>query len=471
MRRAGIADALKLLGRRLLPAGLRGQVAGILLLGLALSQLIAALLYMVLLPRWQLVLRPDVAVEKVAMIVRLLESVGPGERQAFTRLWNTEGFEAAYLPQARALPRPSASQGETDPELREEIADRLDIPRARVEVVTVSHVARPLAKRIAVQLNGGGVLEIETSVGLEHRFGLLEQIAIVAFLLLATGGLWVWLASTVNAPLMRFAQAAERVGRDVDAPPLREQGPAQLRRVIRAFNEMQVRLQRFLTDRTRMLGTIGHDLRTPLTRLRLRIETGRVAEEKAKMLADIESMEAMLSSALSFIRGMEEVEPADVVDLDLLLQTACDLVSDLGGDVKYGAAVRCRYQCRPQAMLRALTNVVSNAVKYGGSAHVSLQPVPGSGYAIEVADDGPGISDAEKDKVFEPFYRAPAAAEVDSQGIGLGLSIARSIILAHGGTIELRDREPQGLTVHIFLPQASEPAAVGSGRPVGLTGA
>jgi signal transduction histidine kinase len=228
-------------------------------------------------------------------------------------------------------------------------------------------------------------------------------------------------------------------------------GPLQLQRAIRAFNEMQVRLHRLLTDRTLMLGAISHDLGTPLTRLRLRVETDR-ADDKAKMLADIEAMQIMLTSALSFVRGVDDAEPREVVDLDSLLQTVCDLVSDLGGDVTYGAPRRSNYYCKPQAMLRALTNVVTNAAKYGAHAWVSLQQLAESGFVIEIQDDGPGIPDNEKSKVFEPFYRTDEARESDRQGMGLGLSIARSIILAHGGTIELRDREPHGLNVHIFLP-------------------
>ena len=212
-----------------------------------------------------------------------------------------------------------------------------------------------------------------------------------------------------------------------------------------------------------MLGAISHDLRTPLTRLRLRIETDRVAEDKAKMLGDIETMEAMLSSALAFVRGMEEVDAPDTVDLDSLLQTVCDLISDLGGAVDYSGPARCRYYCKPQAMVRAMTNVVANAARYGRRATVLLQMLPDSGFLITVEDEGPGIPDAEKDKVFEPFYRSAAAREIDSEGMGLGLSIARSVILAHGGTIELHDRQPHGLSVRIRLPQT-----LASGRQVTL---
>jgi len=291
-------------------------------------------------------------------------------------------------------------------------------------------------------------------VGREHRLGLVEQAAIAAFLLFVMAGLWAWLTWMVNAPLMRFSKAAERVGLDVHTPPFPEQGPAELQRAIRAFNEMQVRLQRLLTDRTLMLGAISHDLRTPLTRLRLRVETDRVADERAKMLADIETMESMLTSTLSFVRGVDDAEASETVDLDLTLQTVCDLVSDLGGNVDYQGPGRCRYRCKPQAIMRALTNVVANAAKYGDVARVVLRRDTVNGFEIDVADDGPGIPDAEKRKVFEPFYRAASARDRDSEGMGLGLSIARSIVLAHGGSIELRDAAPHGLLVRIALPEA-----------------
>jgi signal transduction histidine kinase len=440
--------------RWLLPAGFRGQVAGILLLGLLLSQLIAAILYMVLVPQWERVLRPELAVSKVAMVVQLLESVAPSERPRFASLWNDPDFRIHYAGSQQTLEDSSAHTG-ADAELRAQLATKLARPLASVRVHELAAPHARNAKSIEVQLRDGDTVDVVASVGLEHRLGFLEQVAIVAFLAFATAGLWAWLTWMVNAPLTRFARAAESVGLDVQAPPLPERGPAQLKRAIHAFNEMQVRLQRFLSDRTRMLGAISHDLRTPLTRLRLRIETDRVAEDKAKMLADIEGMETMLSSALAFIRGVEEVDTPDIVDIDSLLQTICDGVSDLGREVSYSGPARCRYHCKPQAMLRALTNIVTNAAKYGVRATVTLTRLPGSGYVIEVQDEGPGISDEEKAKVFEPFYRSPATRDMDSQGMGLGLAIARSIILAHGGTIELRDREPQGLTVRVFLPESS----------------
>jgi signal transduction histidine kinase len=447
--------------RRLFPAGLRGQVAGILLLGLLLSQAMAAALYMVLLPHWQKVLRPQLAVTKVVMVVRLLEAVPEEERPHFAGLWNDAGFRIAYRHRAEAPPLPDLAAPGTgfetsDPALRTQIETAL---RGSGDTVEVQSNNSAELKRIVVLLRNGGSLEVMTPVGLESRLGYLEQWAIVAFMVFAMAGLWAWLTWTVNRPLIAFARAAERVGVDVNAPVLPEQGPEQLKRAIRAFNEMQSRLQRFLSDRTRMLGAISHDLRTPLTRLRLRIETDRAAEEKSKVLADIEIMESMLTSTLSFIRGVDEVETAEIVNLDSLLQTVCDLVSDTGGDVAYSGPGRCRYYCKQQSMMRALTNVVANAAKYGSRAEVVLSRSERGGFKIEIADDGPGIADAEKIKVFEPFYRTAVARDTDRQGMGLGLSIARSIILAHGGTIELHDRQPVGLIVLITLPEVGADAS------------
>jgi signal transduction histidine kinase len=440
--------------RRLLPADLRGQVAGIVFLGLLLSQLMAALLYMVLLPRWQAVLRPDVAVARIEMVVRLLESVDPGQRPAFARLWSNESFQLSYAA-ADTAPRERVA---TDPRysaLRDQIAQTLHRPGADVWVESGAGRNAPDATRVGVALRGGGTLVVMTSVGLEYRFGLVVQAGLIAFLLFVTVGLWIWLTLMVNVPLSRVAQAAERVGVDINAPALAEQGPAQLQRVIRAFNDMQLRLRRFLTDRTLMLGAISHDLRTPLTRLRLRVETDRVVTQKEKMLRDIESMEGMLTSTLLFIRGVDDAEARESVDLASLLQTACDMVSDLGGSVEYGGAARSRYHCKPQALLRAFTNVIMNAARYGHGARVSLTKESGSGFVVDVEDEGPGLSNAEKCRVFEPFYRSDSAREVDSHGMGLGLAIARSVILGHGGTIDLLDRKPHGLQVRIVLPEAA----------------
>ena len=210
--------------RRLLPAGLRGQVAGILLLGLLLSQALAAVLYMVLLPHWQKVLRPELAVTKVVMVVRLLESVPEEERPRFAGLWSDTGFRVAYADPAAAAARPTGPSdphdGNPDPALRAQVETALGGSGDTVEVRSTLRGSSEDWKRIVVHLRDGGTLEVITPVGLESRLGYLEQWAIVAFMVFALVGLWGWLTWTVNHPLIAFARAAERIGVDVNAPVL-----------------------------------------------------------------------------------------------------------------------------------------------------------------------------------------------------------------------------------------------------------
>ena len=439
--------------RRLVSTDLRGQVAAILLLGLILSQIIAAILYVGLIPRWQRVQRPDTAITRMEMVTRLLEAAPNPQRPDVALLWSEANSKLQYRPGIR-LEKTTREESADDQELRERLAERLKKPIEDVWVEPWSLGNESDTKRVQISFGDRGTLQVITAVGLEHRLGAVEEVGIAMFVVFAIGGLWAWLSWMVNAPLSRVATAAEQVGLNIQSPPLAEQGPAQLRRVIRALNSMQDRLQRFLSDRTSMLGAISHDLRTPLTRLRLRIETNRIADEKSKMLQDIESMEYMLTSTLSFVRGVDDAEPQETVDLVSVVQTACDTVADLGGEVRFDSRQACRYRCKPHALLRALTNVIGNAVKHGGAARVALEVNAEAGIAIDVDDEGPGIPDSEKDKVFEPFYRVISSATVNRDGMGLGLAIARSVILGHGGSIELFDRKPTGLRVRITLPSA-----------------
>ena len=438
--------------RRLVSTDLRGQVAAILLLGLILSQIIAAILYVGLIPRWQRVQRPDSAITRIEMVTRVLEAAPNAQRPRAALLWSEANYKLYYRmgvpPQRTRL-----SEAADDGELRKSLAERLKKPIGDVWVEPWTGGEESETKRVQIAFGTEGSLEIITAIGLEHRLGAVEEVGIAVFVVFATVALWVWLTWMVNAPLSRVAAAAEQVGFNIQSPPLDEQGPAQLRRVIRALNSMQGRLQRFLLDRTSMLGAISHDLRTPLTRLRLRIETHRMADERGKMLQDIASMEYMLNSTLSFVRGVDDTEAQEIVDLVSVVQTACDTIADLGGEVRCSAQTPCRYRCKPHALLRALTNVIGNAVKHGGSARVALHWQQKIGVIIDVDDEGPGIPDAEKEKVFEPFYRATTTVGC-ADGMGLGLAIARSVILGHGGSIALSDRSPNGLRVRITLPEA-----------------
>ena len=270
----------------------------------------------------------------------------------------------------------------------------------------------------------------------------------------------LWATRRITAPLRAFSDAAERLGNERSAPPLPESGPLELRRAARSFNKMQEQVKRFIEDRTKTLAAISHDLRTPITRLRLRVEAAvESEEEQRKMLRDLDQMDAMISSALSFLRDGAYNEPVVNVDLGSLLQSECDEFTDLGHDVCYVGAARLSVNCRPKLIARAMANLLENATKYGTTSTVDLRPEGGNA-VIHIDDDGPGIPDAEKEKAFDPFCRLDAARGSEAGGFGLGLSIAKTIVELHGGQIKLADHPPSGTRVVVKLPIVQK---VGSG--------
>jgi signal transduction histidine kinase len=283
-----------------------------------------------------------------------------------------------------------------------------------------------------------------------HTVGstLVMMVAIVLFGGLASG--WI------SRPLATFAAAADRLGRDVHAPPLPEDGPREVRRAVTAFNEMQARIRSFVEDRTQMLAAISHDLRSPITRLRLRTEMLPEQEPRERMLADLDEMEAMVASTLTFARGEATDEPSQAIDLAATLQAICDNATDLGLDAEFEWPGRLVCTCRPLALKRALANLIENGARYGDKVSVSARH---HGDAIEVVidDRGNGIPEAEMAKVFSPFYRIEGSRNRKTGGIGLGLTVARTIIRSHGGDVLLSNRPEGGLRVTVSIPQEGRP--------------
>jgi signal transduction histidine kinase len=219
----------------------------------------------------------------------------------------------------------------------------------------------------------------------------------------------------------------------------------------RAFNRMQERLRRLIESRTQMLAALSHDLRTPLTLLRLRTEEVADADERDKMLATIGEMDEMIGTTLAFARDEVHAEPRRKVDIAALLASVVDDMADAGLPVTMTPAAPLIHDCQPGALKRALTNLLDNAVKYGKRAQAAIATV---GNAIEIAidDDGPGIPEAELARVFQPFYRVEDSRSRDTGGTGLGLAIAQSIVQAHGGELTLANRTGGGLRACIRLP-------------------
>ncbi|MDH3476380.1 MAG: ATP-binding protein [Rhodospirillales bacterium] len=261
----------------------------------------------------------------------------------------------------------------------------------------------------------------------------------------------IFLVRRMTRPLRALATAADNLGRGEEAPSLALSGPDEVRRTTRAFNAMRERIQRFVQDRTRMLAAISHDLRTPITTLRLRAEFIEDGETRDKIIETLDEMQRMTEAALAFARGEAAQEKTRQVDLAALVQSLCDDLAELGYDVVFSEAERTPYACRPLGLKRALRNLIENAATYGTRARVALRQTS-AGLEVVVDDDGPGIPEEDLDRVFEPFFRLEESRSTETGGIGLGMAIARSIVRGHGGEITLKNRSGGGLRVLVTLP-------------------
>jgi signal transduction histidine kinase len=281
----------------------------------------------------------------------------------------------------------------------------------------------------------------------------IRPLIFMTFISMFIGLAALWGVYRAFRPLAIFAGAAERLGVDVNAAPLTEEGPSEVRRAARAFNTMQSRLKRFIQDRTQMLAAISHDLRTPITRLRLRAEFVDDDDQRAKMLKDLEEMEQMIAATLAFSRDDAASEPVVPLDLGGLLG---GLAADYRAgrhDVGYDGPARLDVDARPLALKRALTNLIDNAIKYGERARISINSL-GDAVEILIDDDGPGIPERDHERVFAPFVRLEASRSRETGGVGLGLTIARNTIRGMGGDVELATRMQGGLRVRVTLPLA-----------------
>lgn len=278
---------------------------------------------------------------------------------------------------------------------------------------------------------------------------LLPLIFIVASTILLS----IWVARRLAAPLARFAAAVDRFSGAGIESPVREEGPSEIRRAARAFNRMRRRIIRLIEDRTTTLIAISHDLRTPLTRLRLRTEEIPASAEKTRMLEDLELMDSMIASAVTYLREGSGLEALEMADLPSVIETICDQFADTGHTVVYEGPQRFAMLCRPQSLGRAISNLIENATKFGTTVTVRLATSAGS-ITIDVEDDGPGIPDEEKQRVMEPFYRTDPARHA-AGGFGLGLAIVLAVAESHGGTLTLLDRQPRGLCARLSFPSTT----------------
>lgn len=307
--------------------------------------------------------------------------------------------------------------------------------------------------RVAVELPGKGWLTLRSGWSPAER-GLVWQLVAQTLILYVVVLIPLLLAGRrIARPLRTLAQTARSFRPGDDAEPLEERGPSDVRAVIAAYNALSLRVNAMLEEKDRMLGAIGHDLRTPLAALRVRIESVEDDDDRARMADIIQEMNRTLEDILSLARlGRPSEMPVDV-DLSALIDAVVEDFRDLDQDVTFEEAPRLRMHLRPALMRRAVRNLIENAVKYGGGA-VEVRLLSGEkAVSIEVGDRGPGIPADKLAAVFDPFTRLETSRNRETGGIGLGLALARAIVRDAGGDIALANREGGGLVATINLPR------------------
>lgn len=396
--------------------------------------------------------------QRVATTVRLMDRLDPPERRALTRVVSGRHSRvriAPAPPPARTAPLPAAQA-----RFVAALAGALG-PAYPVRASAVTHPAgstrgrrgRETVLEVSVGLHDGNWLTLSE----RHRppppsnepYTLLMQLGVVLVVALLLSLLAV---TWVTRPLAMLADAARALGRDIRRPPLPETGPSEVRRAAAAFNLMQRRLLDFLNSRLRMLTAISHDLKTPVTRLRLRAEMLDDPALREDFIRDLDEMDAMLAATLAYMRGEAEREQARALDINALLESMAADAQALGQAVTLEGRAAAPYHARPRALRRALENLVQNALRYGGDAEIRVSEEPRS-LVIRVRDHGPGLPEAELEQVFEPFYRAERSRNRATGGTGLGLAIARDVAESHGGTLRLANHADGGLEAILTLPR------------------
>lgn len=400
------------------------------------------------------------AIERVVQFVLSLENVPANLRAPFLTAAQGVGIRAEMVGNGEAVTQP-----------RSELAQTLDerLPKGyRVDSLPTKPSdcppmpGRPLRDRRPDARSGCEALLVTLTDGAQIRLSVLPprppplrpnpEILSYAMLFLIIIGALAWVVSRMTVrPLKQLAEAAIELGDDIDRTPLPENGAREIRLAAAAFNAMQTRIRHHIQQRSRILAAITHDLQTPLTRLRLRLEKVSDTELRTRLIDDLAAMQTMVKEGLDLARSMDSAETAKRLNLDSLVDSVCADAIDAGEQVSLKGGANVSLMARPVALRRCLTNLIDNAVKYGGHADVAVSREH-SLAVIRIRDGGPGIPQEELEKVFEPFYRLENSRSRQTGGTGLGLTIARNIVEQHGGTIELRNHPESGLEVKVTLP-------------------
>lgn len=392
---------------------------------------------------------------RIASMVNMLQDMSENQQAAVIATTQKPNFSVIITDAPGICPRLSLDTRDLESALQTMLQSSQVVSR------TCGDAMEPKNIQVIVPL-GTRFLDIRTGLSepLPHRMSRPFRTALL-FMCIAIVAMSAWAAWRVIRPLRHLSEQADAFGKSIAISPLKEEGPLEIRCVTRAFNLMQQRIARFFQDRTRMLAAIGHDLRTPLTRMKLQLETGNPTETREKLLRDVGVMQSMVDSALAFLSGAFDGEEAEWLDLGALLATLCDEYRDSGVSVCYEGPEQIRFYCKPNAICRMMTNLIDNGTYYGSNVVVTALVEQGR-IVVEVLDDGPGIPQENIQEVVDPFVQLDHTRSKRPGSVGLGLSIVKEIAEAHRGRLELGNREGGGLAAVVSF-HTEYPA-----RPAGL---
>jgi len=471
---------------RLLPRTLFSRLVLVLTVGLALAQVLSLAIHAHERGRLLVEASGFQSAQRIADLVTVLEPLAPAERGKMVAILSAPPLLISLAPQRTVAQKNDAESRARAELFKAMLARQLGSERTVSVAVTEAPPGRPFRPRLrdsgmgalhghSMPMDAGPRLAWQPGLSFVAQVGMRDGTTItfdarqpaetltwpyrllgsLAILFAAVVVLSLVAVRWTTRPLKTLADAAEELGRNINRSPLDESGPAEVQRAAHAFNTMQAQLVGYVRQRTQLLAAMSHDLKTPITRLRLRAELIDDPAVRSKIAKDLAEMETLVSRTLDFMRGVANDEPVQPVDVNALIESIQADIQETGGRVDIEGRARAPYRGRPQALKRCIGNVVENAVKYGSAAHIVVED--GSELLqIRVVDEGPGIPPSALERVFEPFYRLDESRSRDTGGTGLGLSIARSVAENHGGTLTVRNSAPRGLEAILKLPRLGE---------------
>jgi signal transduction histidine kinase len=438
---------------QLLPSSLFGRLVLVLLIGLLLAQLVSSIILFKARQQQISKIQQKHLTQRISETLQVLDSLASKDRAQFVKLFNTLRLRVILnLPYSKdCLP------------IVENFLESIDRSLCLIEFEKPATHSILLSLGLETALHPPFLVKIQLQdgswVGFKHIHPIKATIAppwrlliILVILLIIVLILSLLAVRWLTRPLAILAEAAEHLGRDIHQPPLSENGPIEVRRAAHAFNTMQARLSRYLEDRARILIAVSHDLKTPITRLRLRVEQLEDNKLRDSFIRDLDDMQSMTTATLDFMRGLENTEQVQALDIRALLESLQADYEEIKKPFVINGDTPKPYPARPQSLKRCLVNLIDNAHKYGQQVTVTIKNQPEQ-LQIIIADQGAGIPETALETVFEPFYRLETSRSRSTGGTGLGLSIARNIARSHGGEIILRNRIHGGLEAILSLPQ------------------